>query len=459
MKKRSDTIAAVSTALGKSGIGIIRVSGNASLEVVSRVIHSKIDLLSLTQLKSRKLIYAHLLDHNNSPIDEILVSVMPPDKSFTGEYTVEVNCHGGIAVITYALERILKNGARLAEPGEFTRRAWENGKIDLIKAEAIYQIINSTSLNALKLAWHQFEGGLTNRCNDLRKQLIDSLSYIQFHIDVEGDNESSDFSSVASDINKIKIIIQEMLSCSEKSNSVNNGIWISIYGQPNVGKSSVFNALLKMQRAIVCDQPGTTRDHISELININGFNVRLTDTAGIRETGDMIESESIKKTFEQIKAADILIYVLDISKDVDEKEIKDIRYVLDNDGLVVLNKSDLLESKTINYLISEIDSKWILKVSAKQGENIDKLEKAIEDLINKKFSSNEELIMMTLRQRSELTDCLTALNSIDLSLMKNNLDLLVYDLTSAISSMDKILGIITTEDVLDNVFKNFCVGK
>ncbi len=458
MKKRSDTIAAISTAIGKGGIGIIRISGDDALPIVSQLVQSKIDIKSLTQLKSRKLIHAHLLDLDKQPIDEILIAFMPPDRSFTGEFTIEINCHGGIALMTMTLENLIKLGARLADPGEFTKRAWENGKFDLIKAEAINQIITAESVGALKIAWKQYNGGLTDRCLKLRTQLIEILSYLQYSIDIENSDFIFDSSRIRNDLDYIKRDIALMISSSERNRSMAEGVWISIYGPPNVGKSSLFNSLLKLQRSIVCDIPGTTRDHVSERININGINIRLTDTAGIRETDDIIEKESIRRSYEQINTADILIYVLDGSKDISDDKIVEIEAVLDNNGLVVINKSDLEFTKSMQMIAEKTDVNGnLIKVSASTGYNIDALESVIEKKIAERYSNIDE-IMLTMRQRQAMSSCFELLNKVDLSDSKG-LDLMSYDISNAIQKIDEITGSISSEDVLDSVFKNFCVGK
>jgi len=263
ISERSDTIADISTSLGKSGIGIIRISGIDTLKIVTPIIKSNYDFYNLANLRSRKLIHGYMLDKNGDKIDEVLVSFMPPNKSFTGEFTAEINCHGGIAAVTMTLEIVLNNGARLADPGEFTKRAYKNGRIDLIQAEAINQIIEANSTNSLKIAWRQFEGGLSARCKNLRTEIKDILSKIQYFIDFDEDNSNEEIFLLWEKIEKIKHSMELMILSSEKNQALNRAIWISIYGPSNVGKSSLFNALLRIPRAIVCDQPGTTRDHIS----------------------------------------------------------------------------------------------------------------------------------------------------------------------------------------------------
>jgi tRNA modification GTPase len=459
MNKRSDTIAAISTSLGKSGIGIVRVSGSHALSIISPFIQSKIPLSSLSNLNTRKLLHCFLMDNAGNKIDEILLSIMPPGKSFTGELTLEINCHGGLAAVTSALELVLDNGARLAEPGEFTKRACINGRIDLVQAEAINQIINASSLNALKMAWRQFDGGLTGKCDKLRKETIEVLGQIQYLIDFEDNQDDQEAQGIKDKIRLLKSDIEQMMAFSEKASTLNRAIWVSIYGHPNVGKSSLFNALLSMQRAIVCDTPGTTRDHISENIIIKGFEVRLTDTAGLRETGDKIEAESIRRSLDQISAADIKLYVLDGSKDMQPDQELEISKVLEGKGLVVLNKSDLEKSSSFKKLGNKvINDQNFLEVSIQTGKNLDILEKRLEETIISGFSDNQESIMLTMRQKTLLGKCLENITNV-LSLDKSTLDVYSFELQEFVNNVDKITGSITNEEVLDNIFNNFCVGK
>jgi tRNA modification GTPase len=459
INERSDTIAAISTALGKSGIGIVRISGNNAITIISSIIKSSINLFDLSYLNSRKLIHGYLLDHNGDKIDEVLVAFMPPAKSFTGEYTVEINCHGGIAAVTSALDLVLKNGARLAEPGEFAKRACQNGRIDLIQAEAINQIIESNSINSLKIAWRQFDGGLSGKCNLLKNETLEVLSRIQYLVDFDENQSNDEITQLFQRVMKIRETIEDMLRCSERTNVMNRATWISIYGPPNAGKSSLFNALLRIPRAIVCDQPGTTRDHISENFLLNGNEIRLTDTAGIRETGDNLEIESIKRSWEQVEAADVIIYVLDGSKEITPEQEIEINKVINKNGLVILNKSDLNKNSGIANKVNKFEGiANVIELSAKTGDKLENLEKAIKGIINFDFDNSNDLVMLTIRQKSLLEGCLECIANI-LDLKAVTLDIFSFELRTLVENIDKITGTITNEDILNNIFSNFCVGK
>jgi len=456
MDKRSDTIAAIGTPPGRSGIGIIRISGPNTLELIHTFIRSKIDILSLTSSQTRKLIHAYIIDGENK-IDEILLAYMPSNKSYTGEPTVELNCHGGRAILTYVLELILKNGARLAEPGEFTRRAFVNGRLDLVQAEAVNDLINARTKKAIKAAWRQMEGGLTKRCKDLKNTLLSVLTEIQAEIDFEVECNQKKW---VDKISHAETIIHDMLDTAEKNKYLTQGCWVVISGPPNAGKSSLFNDIINIERSIVCDTPGTTRDHISETIDIDGIEVRLTDTAGIRDTNDKIESISIERSKQQISSADVVVYVLDQNKMLGGDEKKQAEKVLKEDGLIVFNKTDLKTHHTVKEFIDNKKSKNIICISVLTKYGLDKFLDRLAELIDERTQGSEDPFVANIRQIRLLESARNnLLNVVKVIKQTNNLDIGMFEIQQAVNKLSEIIGDIANEEILNNIFSKFCVGK
>ena len=457
MDKRSDTIAAISTPQGRSGIGIIRISGPDAPELINTFIKSKFNILSLPSVQTRKLIHAQVVDHGQV-LDEILLAYMPPNKSFTGESTVELNCHGGRAVLAAVLECVLKSGARLAETGEFTRRAFRNNRLNLVQAEAINDLIHARTKKAVKAAWRQLEGGLTSRCTELRTVLFDVVSEFQAEIDFEVEGSKERW---IEQMKKAGAQIQTMLKSAEKSRYLTQGCWVVISGPPNAGKSSIFNDIINIERSIVCDSPGTTRDHISEILEIDGIEVRLTDTAGLRETDDKIESISIERSRQQVNSADIVVYVLDQSTALNDHERKEAERVIAENGLVVLNKCDLEISPTMKAFVAKCqNNNNVVIISILSNYGIDAFLDKLAECISNKTKSEEDPLITNIRQTRLLESAkeglLNALNAIE---KDNKLDVAMYELQKTIESMSEIIGEISNEEILDSIFSKFCIGK
>lgn len=465
MNKRSDTIAAISTpAYVRGGIGIIRISGPDALNIAAAVTKTKKSLDSYLSSTSRKLIHAFLLDESKKPIDEILIAIMPPKRSFTGELAIEMNCHGGTAVVAEALERVMQAGARLAGPGEFTRRAVENGRIDLVKAEAIQELINAKSKISLKTAWRQLSGELTDKYHGIRDRLksvlIETTFIIDFSAEEEIGHEKQQYIGNLLSVSRREI--EEMVISAQKRRYMIQGFWVVISGPTNAGKSSLFNALLSMDRSIVCSIPGTTRDHIAESININGAEVRLIDTAGIRETADEIEMASIRRSKDIIKTSDLEIFVLDSSHLLVEELINKAKRVSDNGGIVVFNKSDLKTSESAEKVLATCSKDNIIKASVKNGIGIDEIKTAISKRVNEAITEESTVISST-RQIELLKVALEALIRAEGIFQNNNkspeYDVIQLDVEQAVNKLEEITGEITTEEVFDAIFEKFCIGK
>lgn len=456
----TDTIAAISTPQGKGGIGIVRISGPKAFEIAEKVTESKINIISLQKNRSRKLLYAHLLDHNNEKIDEILIAVMPAQKAYTGETTVELNCHGGKAVLYSALESVLEAGARLAEPGEFTRKAVENGRIDIVQAEAINELINARTQTAMKNAFKLVEGVLSKRCIELRNELISILTQIEAVINFEVYPKNEEVKEWEAIILRNESIIQNMSRAADRNKYFNQGCWVVLTGPPNAGKSSIFNSLLGNDRSLICDKPGTTRDHINESIEIEGIEVKLIDTAGIRKTRNKVEKLSVERSKKQIEKCDIVIYVLDQSKKIKRDHLKEADEILKKNGFVVFNKVDLKINPSVEKFIETKKNRAIIHVSATTKDGIENLLDRLAEKILEDSKDNENTIITNIRQADLLKSAGSLLKSArGILLNQNCLDLVVYEIEKAKEKIEEIVGIITKDEILENIFCKFCVGK
>lgn len=457
MSKQSDTIAAICTPCGRSGIGIIRISGNKALEIISKITITKKPINHLFSNNSRKLIHAHLVDDDNI-IDEILFAIMPPGHSYTGELTVEINCHGGVELVNTSLDLVLKNGARLANRGEFTKRAVENGRIDIVQAEAINDLIMSSTKIERKIAWRQYEGGLSSLLKELKSDLINITSQNLFLLDFEGEIQERDFINLESSITELKKRMENMLLASKNSHILKQGYWVVLAGPPNSGKSSIFNYMLNISRSIVSEIPGTTRDYIMESLILNGIEIKLIDTAGIRETYNEIEKISIESSKFQMERADLILYIIDQSAKLTYEQKRFALKVIGEDGFVVFNKNDLSSDAGVIKFLEKNSDKNIINVSAKTGFNIDFLIKSIENKAHDKIALSENTIMTSERQNKLLKEAHDSLERIS-NIKNDEIDLVHYELSSAIKKIDEIFCENSDDDVFENIFRNFCVGK
>ena len=455
-----DTIAAIATASGNSGIGIIRVSGDEAIEIVDKIFKSVNSDKKLVNVKSHTINYGHIVD-NDKVIDEVLVSVMNGPHSYTGEDVVEINCHGGMIVIRKILEIVLKNGARTAEPGEFTKRAFLNGRMDLSQAEAVMDVINAKNEFALSSSIEQLNGRVSEKIKSLRKKIIYNIAFIESalddpeHISIDGYSEK-----LSKILEEVKGELSRLINNFDNGRIVKEGVKTVILGKPNAGKSSLLNLLLGEERAIVTDIEGTTRDTLEESINLNGVFLNLIDTAGIRDSEDVVEQIGVNKAKELAEKSDLVIFVADASKELDENDKEIINLIKDKQAIVLLNKSDL--GTIINEKnVSEFDNKPVITFSAKTGDGLDELENKIRDLFYEgKVKYNDELYITNARQKESL---INAKNSIEevIKSVENDMpeDFYSIDLMDAYTYLGQIIGESVEDDLVNEIFSKFCMGK
>ncbi|MPQ44407.1 tRNA uridine-5-carboxymethylaminomethyl(34) synthesis GTPase MnmE [Clostridium tarantellae] len=457
--KEFDTIAAVATALGEGGIAIIRVSGNKALEIVNKIFNAK-NGKNILDMKPYTMKYGHIIDLNNEILDEVIISFMKGPRSFTAEDTVEINCHGGVIAINKVLQTVIKSGARLAEPGEFTKRAFLNGRIDLSQAEAIMDIIAAKTELSMKSAMAQSQGKLSQEINRLRAEVLDILALIEYAVDFTEDDEEPDETIPIKVKNSVQQVIKEidvLLSTADEGKIIRDGLSMVIVGKPNVGKSSLLNSLLNERRAIVTDIAGTTRDVIEEYINLDGIPIRLVDTAGIRETDDVVEKIGVEKSKEKINEADLVILMLDTSRELDDEDKEIINYIKNRNYIVLLNKIDLNRKISLH----KIDSlKNIIEISAKTGLGITELKEKIKELFFNGKINTESIMVTNTRHKQALYRAIENLALSLEGLNKNEfLDLISIYVTSSLRSLGEITGAELEEDLVNKIFAEFCCGK
>ena len=456
-----DTIAAVVTAAGESSVGIIRLSGADALKIASNVYHGKADLINAP---SHTIHYGHVYDPKNDKIiDEALFMLMRGPRSFTGEDVVEIQCHGGILVVRNVLQLVLANGARLAEQGEYSKRAFLNGRLDLAQAESIMDIVQARSDKGIDLALNQLNGNLSDMVRVLRQDLLELVAFIQADIDYPDDDiERLSLNEMEDRVEVIKTKIEKVLLTAKKGKMIKDGLKVVIAGQPNVGKSSLMNALLGTNRAIVTNIPGTTRDFIEEYLQIGGIPVKLIDTAGIRETDNIVEKIGVDKAHEFLESADLILYVLDGSQSLQEKDKNLLDNIADKQVIFLLNKQDLGISSQLKDELNIIKKENIvLEISAMEERGITELEQKIIDLcFAGDLTISNTVTVSNARHIQILEDCLNHfqgfLNGARLGL---SVDFLVIDLQNAWEKLGKIIGDSVEEDLLNQIFSQFCLGK
>ncbi len=450
----NDTIVAISTALGVGAISIIRVSGNDAVRIVNKITKNK----KLNNALSHTIHYDFIVDEYKI-IDEVLISVMLAPKTFTKEDVVEINCHGGIATTNKVLELLLTNGCRLAEPGEFTKRAFLNGRIDLIEAEGVMDLINSKTEASRGLAINQISGKTSNLIKNLRQQIVEILANIEVNIDYP---EYEDITVVTNQMLNDRLIdiekrIKEILNKSENGKIVKEGINVALIGRPNVGKSSLLNCLLETDKAIVTDIAGTTRDCVEGTISIDGIILNIIDTAGIRETNDVVESIGVNKSIDLINKTDLVILLLNNNEKLIAEDIELLNKIKDKNYLIVINKTDLKQ----NIDISNLNQDKIVYISALNNSGIDNLKNKIKEIFNFDQIITSDLTYLTnARSISLLKNALKSINDIKIGL-KNNLpiDMLEIDLKNVWEQLGSIIGETYEEELIDQLFSQFCVGK
>jgi len=454
----NDTIAAIATGVGESGIGIVRISGKDALAIADRTFVSR-DKKKPSGFKTYTTHYGWVTGESKV-IDEVILTVMRAPKSYTREDIVEINCHGGILALREVLDLVLENGCRLAEPGEFTKRAFINGRIDLAQAEAVLDIIRAKTDSALKISVEQLRGALSKQINRIRKVLLDILSLLEANIDFP-EEEISGISSkeITQKLGAINDELKDILDTSKQGRIFREGINVVICGKPNVGKSSLLNALLKQERSIVTPLAGTTRDTIEEIIDIKGIPIRIVDTAGIIEPRDLIEKKAVQRSKRHISLADLVILLFDGSKRLTQEDTILIRKLEKKNVLAVINKIDLRQRIEKHNILKRFN--YVVDISAKKLKNINLLEDSIANLVyNGKISAFESILVSNLRHIEAIkrTQKLIAeaINSLD---NKLSLEFVAQDIKDALAHLDDILGKRFSEDLLDKIFLEFCIGK
>ncbi len=455
-----DTIAAIATAPGEAGIGIIRISGPKALETANKIFTAaKKD----TDLKdnNRRLVYGHIKD-DEAVVDEVLISYMKGPHTFTREDIIEINCHGGFIAVRKILELVLRSGARIADRGEFTKRAFLNGRIDLSQAEAIMDIITAKTSASFEAAQKQLEGNLSSFVNEIRQILKMDLARLVVAIDFpEEDEPEVTYAELKSDLIICKSKITDLINSFDKGKIIRDGLKTVIVGKPNVGKSSLLNAILNESRAIVTEVPGTTRDIIEEYISLGGIPLKIVDTAGIRETDDIVEKIGVQRSRESFDSADLIIMMLDSSKPLTDEDTHILEMMKDKKALILINKTDLPAVFTDEDIKHYAGESPIIRISALEKRGIDLIEKEIEKMVyDGKLTSDNDIMITNARHKASLEKSLEACSD-GLSGIENSLemDILEIDFNNAWSSLGHITGDTVSEDLLDTIFKEFCIGK
>jgi tRNA modification GTPase len=449
----SDTIAAISTAPGEAGIGIVRLSGPDAVKMAEKIFHSP----KGKRLLSHRVVYGFVRDpETGADIDEVLLTVMLAPGTYTREDVVEISCHGGLVPIRRVLEITLAHGARLAEPGEFTKRAFLNGRIDLSQAEAALDIIRARTGEAERLALEQLRGSLSDKINLLMDRVLGVCAHVEAHIDFpEEEIEPETLDEVKADIASAAEELYALADSYEEGRFFREGLKTAIVGRPNVGKSSLLNALLNRERAIVTETPGTTRDTIEEHLNINGLPVRIVDTAGIREAHGMAEREGVKRSLKAIEDADLVLGLVDGSAPLNAEDTGMIERLRHRSSIMVLNKKDLPQ-ETLDLSGCGLP---IISISAKTGEGLDALKRMVFDSCTGGAGRAEGVVVTNLRHKTALEAALRALEAAGGIIHREPLEITAVELRDALDSLGRIVGAVTTDDILEKIFNDFCIGK
>ena len=457
-----DTIAAIATAPGEAGIGIVRISGEKSIDIIDKIFRSK-EGKKLSQYKPRRITYGYIIDPDKGEkIDEVLVSYMQAPNTYTREDIVEINCHGGMISVKKILGLVLKSGARIANPGEFTKRAFLNGRIDLVQAEAIMDLISAKTEKGFDVALNQLEGFLSKEVREIRERLLKMLAHIQVSIDFsEEDIDEITLDNLSENSKEVEKSIRKLLDTSHTGKIIREGLSTVIVGKPNVGKSSLLNALIGESRAIVTDVPGTTRDTIEEHFSVKGIPLRLIDTAGIRETEDIVERMGVERSKELFNLADLIIVMLDASSDLTEEDLEIIDLIGYRKALIIINKTDLPQKLDVDKVRDIIGDKDIIEISILENIGIEKIEEALIDMVYQgEVKAKDSLLVTNIRHKNALE---RALNSIEDAIKAIEeqlpLDFIEVDIKDTWEALGEITGDAVGEDLLDHIFENFCIGK
>lgn len=455
-----DTIAAISTPPGEGAISIVRMSGEEAVSIAQKVFSGK----DLTQAKSHTINYGHIVDpKTHEEIDEVMVSLMLAPKTFTREDVVEINCHGGIVATNRILQLLLVNGARLAEPGEFTKRAFLHGRIDLAQAESVMDLIRAKTDRSMKIALNQLDGNLSHLIDSLRKDILDVLAQVEVNIDYP---EYDDVEEMTTKLLKEKAIeikqrIEQLLKTASQGKIMREGLATALVGRPNVGKSSLLNHLLHEDKAIVTDVAGTTRDVIEEYVNVSGVPLKLIDTAGIRETDDKVEKIGVERSKKAIEQSDLVLLVLNAAESLTKEDLELIRLTNDKKRIIILNKTDLEEKLDRKELAKISENAPVYATSILKNEGVEALEEAISKLFFNGIENSQSTVMVTNARHIALLK--KAQNSLDSVLEGISsgmpVDLVQIDMTEAWNLLGEITGESYEDELLDQLFSQFCLGK
>ena len=457
---RTDTIAAIATAMTPSGIGIVRISGEDALTIIQKIYRSPKNRKNLFECSSHTIHYGYIYD-GDEMIDEVMVLLMKAPNTYTREDTVEIDCHGGVFVMKRILETVIKYGARPAEPGEFTKRAFLNGRIDLSQAESVIDVIQSKNEFALKSSLNQLKGAVLQNIKAIRGNIIHEIAYIESalddpeHISLDGYGEA-----LKEKITVISEQIQKLLDSADNGRILKEGISTVIVGKPNAGKSSLMNILVGEDRAIVTDIAGTTRDILEEQINLGGISLNIIDTAGIRNTSDVVEKIGVSKAKEYAAKADLTIYVIDSSTELDENDFEIMELLDEQHSIVLLNKSDLTPATTEETVKKHLNTK-VISISAKNHTGIQELEDTIKEMFfHGEVSLNDEVYITNVRQKTSLQEALDSLHLVMQSIEDGMPeDFYSIDLMNAYEELGKIIGEAVEDDLVNEIFSKFCMGK
>ena len=460
-----ETIAAISTAMGNGGIGIIRMSGKDAFSILKKIFrNNKNEEIKLENIKGYTIKYGFIIDNNtNEKIDEVLVSFFKSGKSYTKEDMCEINSHGGMIVEKRILEQCLKNGATLAEPGEFTKRAFLNGRIDLSQAESIIDLINSKTEKEAKASINQLQGDLSNKLREIRHDLLDIMADIEASIDYpEYDIEELTNNKIITVLEKTSKKLNALNASFRNGKLIKEGIKTAIIGRPNAGKSSLLNMLLKEERAIVSQIEGTTRDTIEEFMTINGIPLKIIDTAGIRaNVADEIEEIGVKKALKIAEEADLVLTIIDNTKEMEKEDRKIKKNIKNKNAIILLNKIDLKDSKIEENEELINTNKKVIKISAKNGEGIEELYKEIEKMFQiNNLDAGKETIITNIRHKNQIDNAIKSIEDAKMAVENNMpIDIVSISIKQTLEDLGKITGENVSEDIINEIFSKFCLGK
>ena len=466
--KGEDTIAAIATGMSGSGIGIVRISGGSAIEIADKVYRNKKNEKVLKEYDTHTIHYGFAVDKKGNIIDEVMVSVMKAPASYTAEDTVEINCHGGIMVMRKVLELVMEAGARIAQPGEFTKRAFLNGRIDLSEAEAVMDLIHAKNEFALRSSVRQLKGSVSAIVRELREKLLHEIAFIEAALDdpEHFDLESEGYGEVLySLLDKTAASLHHLIQSSDDGRILSEGIRTAIIGKPNAGKSSLLNRLVGEERAIVTDIAGTTRDILEETVSLDGIPFRIMDTAGIRSTDDVIEKIGVDRAKDAAEAADLVLYVIDASVPLDENDRAVLEMIKEKNTIILLNKSDLppvLTEEDIRYVASHLSGNGkIIRTSMKEGEGIDLFLTSVKEMFfHGGITYNDEVYITNIRHKEALSEAYDSILQVQKSI-ENKMpeDFYTIDMMSAYASLGRIIGEEVGADLVDEIFSKFCMGK